>query len=240
MTAFSIGLLGGAHCIGMCGGLVGALAVAIEPKRFALRFFLILTYNLGRIFSYVFVAVIFYLLIHRLQHYYWLSFLRIFAGLMLIAMGLYVANWWKGLVYLEKLGRYFWRLIQPLSQSLLPVKHFYQAFLLGSCWGWLPCGLIYSALAYSFTANTVSESALIMLSFALGTLPAVMFSGLLADRVVLFVQNKNIRIVFALLIIAFGVWTLSTSLTHGGQHSNTARIDVKPIVNSLQQYQDKG
>ena len=214
LTAFSLGLLGSAHCLGMCGGIIGALTLGTDTQKTTFRWGLIACYNLGRILSYVLLAVLFYLLLGGVHHYFEFGFMRVVAGLLLIAMGLYLANWWQGLVYLEKLGGYFWRFIQPLSQSLLPVRSFSQALLLGSIWGWLPCGLIYSALVYSASADTLAITALTMLSFALGTLPAVLLTGLFAERLMSFIKLKQVRWLMALLIMAFGLWTILQALGH--------------------------
>ena len=213
-TAFTLGLLGGAHCIGMCGGIIGALTTAVQADRYWMRLHLILIYNLGRIISYVGISLAVYFFVHSVEHYLAFSVMRTVAGLLLIAMGLYIANWWRGLVYLEKLGGFFWRYIQPLTKPLIPVKNLWQALLLGMLWGWLPCGLIYSALAYSATADSAQLAALLMLSFALGTLPAVLLSGLLAERVLAILTNNNMRIFMALLMVVFGIWTLFNSHIH--------------------------
>lgn len=218
LAAFSIGILGGAHCVGMCGGIIGALTMSVSAEQYRQRFFLIVFYNLGRISSYLLIAWVFYQLIHSLQNYFALQFMRYVAGVLLIAMGLYLANWWRGLIYLEKAGSYLWRFIQPFSRSLLPVTSSSQAFLLGVIWGWLPCGLIYSALAYAVTANTSFNAVLIMLAFAVGTLPAVLASGLLAERLLMLVKKSVVRQSFALLIIVFGMWTLSQAIQHSGHH----------------------
>jgi sulfite exporter TauE/SafE len=214
LTAFSIGLLGGAHCIGMCGGIVGALTLGIKSDQYWLRLVLVLSYNFGRIFSYVLIAALFYLFINQIEEYFTFGFMRIIAGVLLILMGLYLADWWRGLTYLEKGGNYLWQFIRPLAKSFMPVKSIPQALLLGGIWGWLPCGLIYSALAYSATADSISYAMLIMLSFAIGTLPTVLLSGLLAERVIVVIQIKNVRIVMAVLIILFGLWTLFTAYSH--------------------------
>lgn len=217
-AAFSIGILGGAHCIGMCGGIIGALTLSTSVDQYRQRFFIIVTYNLGRIASYLFIAWVFYQLIHVVENYFALQFMRYVAGVLLIAMGLYLANWWRGLVYLEKAGNYLWRLIQPLSKTLLPVDSLPKAFFLGMVWGWLPCGLIYSALAYSTAADSSVNAVLTMLAFALGTLPAVMASGLLAERLTALVKTSWVRKSFAVLIILFGVWTLMQTMQHAGHH----------------------
>jgi len=210
-----MGLLGGAHCIGMCGGIIGALTMAVDVNDISRRWLLLLLYNIGRILSYVLIAILFYWLIASVESYFALNFMRYIAGLLLIAMGLYIGNWWRGLVYLEKLGSSLWRFIQPLGKACIPVKKNHQALLLGMLWGWLPCGLIYSALAYSSTASSMLESALIMLSFALGTLPAILLSGLVADRLIALLRNKITRAVMAVLMISFGLWTLANNhITH--------------------------
>jgi len=223
-VAFSIGLLGGAHCIGMCGGIMGALTMGVADTNYQKRMYFIVLYNVGRISSYLLIAWIFYLFIDRIQVYFSIQFMRFIAGLLLIAMGLYLANWWRGLVYLEKTGSYLWRYIQPFSRSLLPVKTPCQALFLGAVWGWLPCGLIYSALAYAVAAESALQAVITMLAFALGTLPAVMASGLLAERLVTLVKNTSIRQGMAVLIIVFGVWTLVIAQQHRHHTAEPAPI----------------
>jgi sulfite exporter TauE/SafE len=216
LIAFSIGILGGAHCVGMCGGIIGALTMSISVEQYRQRFLMILTYNVGRILSYLLIAWVFYQFVHSIADYFALQFMRYVAGALLIAMGLYLAGWWRGLIYLEKGGAYLWRFIQPLSKKLLPVTTYPQAFFLGMLWGWLPCGLIYTALAYAAVAESGINAVLIMLAFAIGTLPAVMASGLLAERLLVLVKHAAIRQGFAIVIMVFGVWTLSQTIQHSG------------------------
>ncbi|MBW6112654.1 sulfite exporter TauE/SafE family protein, partial [Pseudomonas aeruginosa] len=52
VSALILGLLGGGHCLGMCGGLMGALTLAIPAEQRGRRLRLLLAYNLGRILSY--------------------------------------------------------------------------------------------------------------------------------------------------------------------------------------------
>lgn len=218
IVAFSVGVLGGTHCIGMCGGIMGALTMAVDADNHRRRMCLVLFYNLGRIASYVFIAWLFYSVIHSIDQYFVLQVMRYIAGLLLIAMGLYLANWWRGLVYLEKLASGLWRYLQPLSRSLIPVRSLTQALMLGALWGWLPCGLIYSALAYAMTAETSLQASSMMLAFGVGTLPAVMATGLLAERMAFLVKAKKLRYTFAVIIIIFGVWTLWHAMSHSHGH----------------------
>jgi len=211
-AAFLIGLLGASHCISMCGGITGALSMAIPPgsNRQSRLLATLLSYNLGRIFSYGLAGFI-------MGSFGWLlaeqasviaTALRTIAAILLIVMGLYIAGWWKGLVFIEKLGGGLWKIIQPWSKKVLPVKDLKGALLLGLIWGWLPCGLVYSTLIWSSMANDPVLSSLHMIAFGLGTLPAILTTGLLAKQASSLIQNTGFRMLSGLLLIAYGLWTL--------------------------------
>lgn len=94
-----------------------------------------------------------------------------------IALGLYLGDWWRGLAAFERLGSKLWRYLQPLGRRFLPVTRWRGAFAVGLLWGWLPCGLVYAALALALAAGGALAGALIMLAFGLGTLPALISLG---------------------------------------------------------------
>lgn len=219
-AAFVVGLLGGVHCIGMCGGIVNALSFAVPAERRGARQLgpILLSYNLGRIFSYSVAGALVGVLGSWLQSTGSQvgPALRIIAGLMLIAMGLYLAGWWRGLVFLEQLGGHVWKRLQPFGNRFMPVTHPGQALVLGSLWGWLPCGLVYSTLTWAATAAAWPQSALLMLCFGLGTLPVMLLSGAFAHQLKAWTQHAAVRNSAALLVIAFGLWTLSSVLLHHG------------------------
>ena len=211
-AAFVFGLLGGAHCIGMCGGIMSALTFAVppsmrQPRRLA---GLLLGYNLGRISSYMIAGALVALLGSVLNHALdsFALVLRILAAVMLILMALYIANWWKGLLRIEALGRVLWHRIEPIGRRLMPVVKVPQAFALGSLWGWMPCGLIYSMLAWSLAVAEPLRAAAMMGAFGLGTLPAVLATGVAARRVSIWIRSPATRTLAALLIITFAVWQL--------------------------------
>lgn len=210
LTALALGLLGGGHCIGMCGGLMGALTLAIPAEqRHGWRLWrVLLGYNFGRISSYALAGALagsFGWLLHSLGLGIWL---RLLAGLMLIAMGLYLANWWAGLTRVEALGRRLWRHLEPRARRLLPVTRARQALALGALWGWLPCGLVYSTLIWASSQGSAGLSASLMLAFGLGTLPTLLVTGLAAERMMALLRQRQVRISAALLVILFGLWTL--------------------------------
>ena len=166
LTALLLGLLGSAHCLGMCGGISSAVAMGIDRKN-QQPVLLLLGFNVGRIASYTLAGALLGSIGWLIRSPEVALFLRCFAGVILILMGLYVAQIWKALAYLEKQGNLLWRHIQPLSRQLLPVRNPLQAVALGALWGWLPCGLIYSTLIWSATASDWQTSALLMACFGL-------------------------------------------------------------------------
>lgn len=230
-SAFIIGLLGGVHCVGMCGGIMNALCFAMpEQQQSKARTSLTLVlYNLGRIFSYSLAGAMIGGLGMLLQGPVGIlgPGLRIFAGLMMIAMGLYLAGWWRGLVHLESLGNHvLWRHVQPVTNKLMPVKKSWQALLLGILWGWLPCGLVYSTLTLAGAIGHWQQSALIMASFGLGTVPVMLLTGAFASQFKSWIQKTSVRSIAALLIIAFGIWTMAPPLMHlTGGHKHQPEND---------------
>ncbi|WP_232325006.1 sulfite exporter TauE/SafE family protein [Microbulbifer agarilyticus] len=220
-AALAIGFLGSSHCIGMCGGISGALGLAVPGEK--PQWPKLLGYSAGRIASYALMG----LLVGSLGAFLaadlaaGLAPLRIVAGVMLIAMALYLADWWRGLVWLERGGAVLWRAVQPLSRRLLPVKSTPQAVALGAVWGWLPCGLVYSALTFALAQGSGKQAALAMFAFGLGTAPAVLATGMAAARLRKIVQKPGVRLSMASLVLVFGVWTLWGTLGHGAHGAHT-------------------
>jgi sulfite exporter TauE/SafE len=222
-AAFLVGLLGSTHCIGMCGGIVGALTLGLDsPVRkssWRLPAFL-LAYNSGRILSYTIAGGITGFLGGQLVKLEWgidFPLGGIIAGLFMIALGLYLTGWWRVLTVLEKSGAHLWKRIEPLGRRLLPVNSLLQAFALGMLWGWLPCGLVYAALAWSLTTADAGRGALLMLGFGLGTLPMLLLMGGAADQLSRFVRSPQVRMMAGLIIISLGVYMLWVAF-QGGAH----------------------
>lgn len=235
LTALALGLLGGGHCIGMCGGLMGALTMAIpaEQRKGWALWRILLGYNAGRIFSYSLAGALLGSLGWLAQDFGLGVILRTLAGLLMIAMGLYLANWWSGLTRIEQLGRGLWRHIEPRARKLLPVKSPGQAVALGALWGWLPCGLVYSTLIWASSHGDASVSAGLMLTFGLGTLPTLMATGLAARKMLFWLRKRSVRISAAVLVILFGVWTLpgphkAWLMGHGSHASQPADATSHP------------
>jgi sulfite exporter TauE/SafE len=206
-SAFLVGLLGGGHCIGMCGGIVGAVSLSLPGQR--PHFGYLLAYNAGRIGSYTIAGMVAGLLgasgfflngvlpVEKL--------LYLLANLMLVALGLYLAGVWQGVLVLERAGSALWKFLQPLSKKLLPLRSVPQALALGVVWGWLPCGLVYSVLVVALASGSMAQGGLLMLAFGLGTLPTLLAMGMAAVRLKALLQKLWVRRVSGLLVLGFGV-----------------------------------
>ncbi|MES9868163.1 MAG: sulfite exporter TauE/SafE family protein [Sedimenticola sp.] len=215
ISAFVVGLLGGVHCVGMCGGIVGAMTFGLtEQKRTNLLSMLPyqLAYNLGRMGSYVVAGAIMgglgVLLAQLMPVYYAQRVLMGLAGLFMILLGLYLAGWWMVLNRVERLGGLLWKRIEPLARRLLPVQSSGQALLVGAAWGWIPCGLVYSMLINAVSSGGALNGAALMLAFALGTLPNLLVMGMLAGAAARLSRSDVARRVAGLMVILFGLYTL--------------------------------
>jgi sulfite exporter TauE/SafE len=207
ITAFLLGLMGASHCMVMCGGIAAAASSA-SPRKNNLSFLLL--FNFGRITSYSIAGLIVSLLGLWLadSHQVAQQILRSIAGALLILMGFYVARWWMLLTRLESAGQLVWRYIQPLTRTLIPIKTKPQALALGLLWGWLPCGLIYSTLAWVAANGEPALGALTMFCFGLGTLPGVLAAGIFAQQLNRLISHQYFRQFAGMLLIFYGTWTL--------------------------------
>jgi sulfite exporter TauE/SafE len=214
-AAALLGLLGAGHCFAMCGGIVAALSFAAPAN--APRWRLNLGYSTGRLFSYALFGGLAAGLVAVLPPTGW-PLARTLAGLLLIAMGLYLANWWHGLLWLERGGRWLWRGLKPVGDRFLPLDSISKALLVGMVWGWLPCGLVYAALGYAAAQAEPLKGAAVMLAFGVGTLPALLAGGVLAAVLKTWFSRPRIRLMMAIAYILFGAWTLVGAWSHALFH----------------------
>jgi sulfite exporter TauE/SafE len=233
VPVFMVGLLGSVHCAGMCGGIVGAFSVApvrafpvavislrsAAPTAALVR---VLAYNGGRIASYAAAGALAGGLAGAARALvglaafesigYWL------ANLMLVALGLYLMDAWRGLAHLEQLGRSAWRRIEPVTALLLPLDSPLKLMAMGGLWGWLPCGMVYSVLLTAMLSGSALSGAAVMLAFGLGTLPMLLSMGMLGAPLRSWIQRRPVRFGSGLVVFGFGVLGLlraARGVSHG-------------------------
>ncbi|CAA0090541.1 Uncharacterised protein [Zhongshania aliphaticivorans] len=249
-AAFLLGLVGSPHCVGMCGGIAGLLGASttspitaktqnIIARSFAANsaqsIYYGLLFQLGRIASYAFLGAILggsVALVGAIADPQLMSvskIMRILASIMLVVMALSIAGWSHVAMALEKLGGRLWHLIQPLSKRFIPIDTASKAIAVGALWGFLPCGLIYSALAWTSLSGSSSQSALLMACFGLGTAPAVLSIGSLSGGLRSALNKPLTRYGFAallLLLALYPMYTLFLQHSETPSHTNTAHANT--------------
>ncbi len=216
LVALLMGLFSSLHCLSMCGSIIGSLTLSLRKEireQKALLFTFILSYNLGRISSYAAAGLIAGLLGHVLS----LPFaegtgyrlLQIVSALIMLGAGLHIAGWFPRFAYIERAGVVVWKQIEPYGRKLMPVETKCQAYVFGMIWGWLPCGLVYTALALAAATGDVVRSTFTMLAFGAGTLPAVIGVGIMTSwavrlsRMRKFRQAAGITLIILAILAAF-------------------------------------
>jgi sulfite exporter TauE/SafE len=230
---FMVGLLGSVHCAGMCGGIVSAFSVT-PARRFpvavvslrsaapAAALGRVLAYNSGRLASYAAAgalagglagaarALVGLAVVETVG--YWL------ANLMLLVLGLYLMDAWRGLAQLEQLGRRAWRRIEPVTALLLPLDSPLKLVAMGGLWGWLPCGMVYSVLLTAMLSGSALSGAAVMLAFGLGTLPMLLSMGIAGASLRGWIQRRPVRVASGLVVFGFGVLGMvraAAGISHG-------------------------
>ena len=204
---FAAGLASGVHCVAMCGGIVAAFdSGRVIPIRQKTDWHRRLAFNLGRISTYSIAGAAAGLIGAAAYAYGALpaqQSLQIAASVMLILVGLYLAGAARLLARLASIGLPLWRRLQPLEARLLPARTPARSYAAGLVWGWLPCAMVYAALAAATFSGSAARGALAMAAFGLGTLPFLLAAGWLAARL------RAWRVAVGGAILAFGTYGLA-------------------------------
>ena len=241
LAALLVGFLGSTHCIGMCGGIAGtsAMAISASASRSPIRrVTYLLIYNCGRILSYTvagftaatvgWIGLSFFP--PDIAHSIALSISIVF----LLGLGSYLAGWWSFLPRLEQFGLKLWRIMEPWGRKLLPVHKPYHAFLFGVIWGWLPCGLVYSVLAWAAASGEPWTGALMMAGFGLGTLPTLLCLGMAGQVLQRLRRSTLVRQVAGVTLIVFaavlfGLYQFDSHTPE--EHQN--HVSLQPVPGSI-------
>jgi sulfite exporter TauE/SafE len=224
-SAFLLGFFSTLHCIGMCGGIIGALSLSLpidirnsKPRLFTF----VLSYNLGRLISYSLAGLVAGAIgtsaLQSAGFDHGHAILRTIGVVMMVAIGLYLTGWLPQLASVEKIGIPIWKRLEPIGRKLVPVASIPKALAYGLIWGWLPCGLVYFVLIWALTAGDALHGALTMLVFGLGTLPTLITAGFMTSWITRFAHSKRARQIVGLLIIAMAIGSLFIPMAHHQHH----------------------
>ena len=225
-STFLLGLFTTLHCVGMCGGIIGALSLGLPEKirnnKLQLLFF-VATYNLGRILSYSLAGLIAGALgteiLNSMGFKQGHQILQYIGVGMMIAVGLYLSGWLPQLAYIEKAGRPLWKNLEPVGRKLLPVSSPFKALAYGLVWGWLPCGMVYFVLIWALSAGSALQGASLMLAFGLGTLPTLLAAGFMTSWITGFARNQTVRSIVGFIIITLAIASLMIPMQHANHDS---------------------
>jgi hypothetical protein len=219
------GLAASGHCLGMCGGIAGALAMRRPQASFGTKLGFALAYNLSRIASYAVAGSLAGLLGRTLLAAVDVAPLsiafRVVAGLIMLAAAARLMFGWRLLDPLEQAGSGLWRRVAPWAGRQGRAGGLGGAVGLGLTWGWLPCGMTYSMLLLAATTASATTGAAVMLAFGLGTLPSMVTATVAFERVARALSTRaSLRNVAGALLLAFGLWTAGNALWHGARHAS--------------------
>jgi sulfite exporter TauE/SafE len=224
VAAFLTGLLGSGHCFGMCGGIAGSLG-ALSGRGDRALALPALQFNLGRILSYALLGALAGGILGAAGEIVALKplgkWLRGITAAMVLLIGLRFLLDWRGLDTIEKGGAGLWRRIVPIAARVSQRHDWVGRLGLGLCWGFLPCGLVYTVLVTAASTGSTVAGASTMFAFGLGTLPSMLGLTLAAPALSVFLGDRFVRRIvgFSLLVLAgWMIMTLLASMGAGHHH----------------------
>ncbi|HSN70848.1 MAG TPA: sulfite exporter TauE/SafE family protein [Steroidobacteraceae bacterium] len=217
-AAILAGLAGSMHCVGMCGGIAGALAMRSGGADGRPHAAPVIAHHAGRLISYAIAGGIaggmgasLAVLFKPEQVGPWL---RIAAGVLIVLLGLRLALRWNPLAAVERAGARIWSRLAPAAGRLAGRSGLAPALGLGALWGFLPCGLVYSVLLIAVVSGSAWHGSIVMLAFGLGTLPSMLTSSLVGSRASRFLAGARSRVAASVVLVAFGIATAALPLMH--------------------------
>ncbi|MEA3478493.1 MAG: sulfite exporter TauE/SafE family protein [Bacteroidota bacterium] len=210
LSALILGLLGSFHCVGMCGPI--AIALPLKHESWFARITSSLTYNIGRTITYGILGAIFGLLgkgiaVGGLQQ--WAS---IIIGVIMILSVLFPVMFRK--INIESASYKMVGKTKKLFGKMFSIRSYTSLFTIGILNGFLPCGLVYIAIASAIVLGTVEKGVVYMVIFGLGTIPIMLSLSVLGNVVSVRFRKKVSRII-PYFIILIGILFILRGLNLG-------------------------
>lgn len=222
-AAAALGLAGSVHCLAMCGGIAAAAGTRLGSEALASTALLAgCTFNLGRLASYAALGALAGALAGAfagtLPAATAAAGLRVAAAALMAALGLGLL-WQRDLLRLERLGARLWGRLQPLTSAALALPLPLRLAALGALWGFLPCGLVYSAVALAAASGSAAAGASALLAFGIGTLPSMLVATFAGAGLVRRIAGARTRRAAGILMLLCAAWTAAGPLPHlSGEH----------------------
>jgi sulfite exporter TauE/SafE len=237
LTAFFAGFLGSGHCFGMCGGIAAGLGSI--PARTEVQGVnkpsssSAILFNMGRIISYASLGLVSAWLMATagqvLNIPQWSMILRLLTAVMIFLIGLQFLFNWQTLAGIERVGAKVWKHVLPLAVRASSLPGGSGRLLLGLCWGFLPCGLVYSVLLTASAAGSPITGAVVMLAFGLGTLPSMLGMSLAAPSLAALLSDRWTQKLMgaALILLAvLSVLLMTINMQNKHHHADSGPMAV--------------
>ena len=212
------GLLGSAHCLGMCGPFAIAIGSRSSDWRDNMR--RQACYSVGRIFTYAVLGAAAAFVGLRVARALaaWVNVpaaLALAAGVLLVVQGLSAAD------ILRKSGGVGTASCPGAAglRTLLQAPRLHHVFLAGLFTGLLPCGLLYGMLALAASTHDVVQGLATMVAFGLGTIPAMVATGI-GGSLLGVATRRHLHTVAAWCLMATGLVSIARGagyVSFGGQ-----------------------
>jgi len=204
-TAFLAGLLGSGHCFGMCGGIAAGLGAMSKGRAIAPA----IQFNLARLFSYAVLGLVAASVLGGVSGLVPIArWLRILTAVMILLIGLKFLFNFSGVAWIERGGAGLWRRIMPFALKAGNRQDTLGRLLLGACWGFIPCGLVYSVLMTAASTARPLSGALTMLAFGAGTLPSMLGLTVAAPALAAFLEDRTVRRLIGFALVVLSLWTI--------------------------------
>lgn len=191
ITGFALGIVSSLHCVGMCGPL--SLALPVQYLFYGKRVLAKALYHVGRVMTYATLGLIFGLAGRRV---YLAGFQQWFSiGMGILILFLLIQYWLFRKRFQPNFLNRFYLAIQNLMKGILRKRGVLSFLFFGIANGFLPCGMVYIAIAGALVATQVQYSILFMAMFGLGTIPAMAAISLLGQVFNIKLRNSFRRIV---------------------------------------------
>ena len=187
ISGLLLGLITSFHCVGMCGPI--AIALPLNGDKYYHKILGGIIYNLGRTITYAIMGAVFGLVGQGLQLVGFQQWVSIIMGSLMILSVLF-PRLFKGKI---KLNQELFKLVGKLKtslQKLFTQKSFGSLFLIGLLNGFLPCGLVYIAIAGAIGTGDLFLGILFMILFGIGTLPILLTISLLGNIISVGMRTK--------------------------------------------------
>ena len=208
-TGFLFGLVTSLHCVGMCGPI--ALALPLRGENFLQKAFGGILYNFGRTITYSFMGAVFGLIGQGFKMAGMQRWISIAVGALMI-LSVLIPGIFRKIEGAKILG--FTSSIRKGIQKLFTKKSYRALFFIGILNGWLPCGMVYAAIAGAIATGTVVNGVLYMALFGLGTLPMLLFISLIGNMVSISLRKKFNKAI-PYLVVAIGIIFILRGLSLG-------------------------